>query len=161
MLADEAATAGVGAALAAGLPAITKRSFLLGLSGELGSGKTTLARGILRSLGVTGTIRSPTFTLVEPYSTERGSVHHLDLYRLEGGGASLEGIGYRDLCGAPGLVIVEWPERVGRALGTQDLAVRLAHRERGRSLALEAMTEGGREWLAASRASLEVFAVSR
>ena len=100
---------------------ITVDSLLLGLSGELGSGKTTLARGMLRALGVEGAIRSPTFTLVEPYETPRGSVHHLDLYRLEGGAPLLDGIGYRDIRGQPGLVLVEWPERAGAALGTADL----------------------------------------
>ena len=118
ILPDEAATQRVGAALAHTLPDIARENLLVGLSGELGSGKTTLARALLRALGVDGTVRSPTFTLVEPYETARGAVHHLDLYRLEPGGAALEGIGYRDLRGQPGLVLVEWPERAREALDT-------------------------------------------
>jgi tRNA threonylcarbamoyladenosine biosynthesis protein TsaE len=147
ILPDEAATTAAGAGLAASLPGISARSLLLALSGELGSGKTTLARGLLRALGVEGAIRSPTFTLVEPYATARGTVHHLDLYRLEPGGAALEGLGYRDLRGLPGLVMVEWPERAGVALGAVDLEANLAHRDHGRRLELAASTESGRAWL--------------
>ncbi len=161
ILADEAETTDAGARLAHSLPDLLERSLLLGLSGELGSGKTTLARGLLRALGVTGTIRSPTFTLVEPYSTARATVHHLDLYRLEAGPAALEGLGYRDLRELPGLVMVEWPERGGMALGTPDLGANLAHRNRGRRLEFTALTESGRAWLAAYRALLEESVVSR
>ena len=160
-LPDEAATTCAGTALARGLPGLQSRSLLFTLSGELGSGKTTLARALLRSLGVTGTIRSPTFTLVEPYDTVRGTVHHLDLYRLAPGAASLEGLGYRDLRGLPGLVLVEWPERAGEALGTPDLAARLAHEGGGRRVWLAATGESGRGWLAESRALLEECGVSR
>lgn len=160
ILADEAATSRVGASLAESLPDLPEHSLLLGLSGELGSGKTTLARGLLRALGVTGTIRSPTFTLVEPYTTARSAVHHLDLYRLEAGAPALEGIGYRDIRGLPGLVIVEWPERAGVALGTQDLRATLEHRSPGRRLTLDAPTQSGRAWLAACCALLEVSDVS-
>lgn len=148
-LPDEAATAAAGAALARSLPDVAGRSLLLGLSGELGSGKTTLARGLLRALGVTGTIRSPTFTLVEPYETARGSVHHLDLYRLGAGTRELEALGYRDIRALPGLVIVEWPERAGEGLGIPDLAITLEHRRDGRALRLGAQTSAGAEWLAA------------
>ena len=155
-LADEAATAAAGAALAHGLPELRDRNLLLGLSGELGSGKTTLARALLRALGVGGTIRSPTFTLVEPYETRAGAVHHLDLYRLKPGGEELESLGYRDIRALPGLVIVEWPERAGAALGTPDLALTLEHRPAGRGLRATAATEAGRNWLPA----LSRFAVS-
>ncbi|MGH8251204.1 MAG: tRNA (adenosine(37)-N6)-threonylcarbamoyltransferase complex ATPase subunit type 1 TsaE [Steroidobacteraceae bacterium] len=146
-LPDAAATAAAGARLAASLPAIVASSLLLGLSGELGSGKTTLARGLLRALGVEGTIRSPSFTLVEPYETRRALVHHLDLYRLAAGERDLEALGYRDLRAQPGLVIVEWPERAGSALGAQDLHAALEHRPDGRILGISAATDPGREWL--------------
>ena len=160
-LPDESATTCAGAALARGLPGLAGHSLLVTLSGELGSGKTTLARGLLRALGVTGTIRSPTFTLVEPYATSRGVVHHLDLYRLERGATALEGLGYRDLRGQPGLVLVEWPERAGEALGRADIAIRLAHEGSGRRISIAAVGDGGSGWLAASRASLEECSVSR
>ncbi len=153
-LADEAATAAAGAALARTVPELRHHGLLLALSGELGSGKTTLARALLRALGVSGAVRSPSFTLVEPYETPAGAVHHLDLYRLQPGGAELAAIGYRELRDQPGLVIVEWPERGGAALGTADLAVRLEHRAPGRGLQAEAGTDAGRRWLDAwSRAA--------
>jgi tRNA threonylcarbamoyladenosine biosynthesis protein TsaE len=155
ILPDEAATTAAGAALAQSLPDLGSRSLLIGLSGELGSGKTTLARGLLRSLGVAGTIRSPTFTLVEPYETSRGPVHHLDLYRLGEGARELEALGYRDIRALPGLVIVEWPERAGDGLGTADLGVALEHQAEGRRMCIEALTPAGGVWLGAlSRAAL-------
>lgn len=161
ILPDEEATARAGAALARGMPDLAHCSLLLALSGELGSGKTTLARALLRELGVAGSIRSPTFTLVEPYETPRGTVHHLDLYRLAPGAAALDGLGYRDLRGQPGLVVVEWPERAGNALGTPDIAVQLSHEGSGRRLSLAGTGDSGRSWLAASRALLEESGVSR
>jgi tRNA threonylcarbamoyladenosine biosynthesis protein TsaE len=161
ILPDEAATTAAGAALARGLPDLAQQSVLLALAGELGSGKTTLARGLLRALGVTGAIKSPTFTLVEPYETWRGAVHHLDLYRLEGSQRALDGIGFRDIRGQPGLVIVEWPERAGAALGLPDLQVILAHEGLMRRISLVASSPSGSTWLAASRALLEECGVSR
>ena len=159
-LPDEAATQRVGTALARTLPDITRQKLLVGLAGELGSGKTTLARALLRALGVGGTIRSPTFTLVEPYETATGDVHHLDLYRLEPGAAALEGIGFRDLYAQPGLLLVEWPERAGSSLGTQDLRLRLELEGTGRRISLEPGGEAGRTWLGACRPLLEEYYVS-
>ena len=155
ILPDEAATQRVGAALAGTLPDIAREHLLVGLSGELGSGKTTLARALLRALGVGGTVRSPTFTLVEPYDTVRGAVHHLDLYRLEPGVAALDGIGYRGLCAQPGLVLVEWPERAGEALGPADLHLTLDLEGTGRRISIVAGSRGGRVWLEACRSLLE------
>ena len=104
---------------------------------------------MLRALGVGGTIRSPTFTLVEPYETRAGTVHHLDLYRLRPGGAELESLGYRDIRALPGLVVVEWPERAGKGLGAPDLAITLEHRPDGRAMRLVAATPAGAEWIVA------------
>lgn len=160
ILPDEAATQRAGAALARSLPDLRNESLLAGLSGELGSGKTTLARALLRELGVAGSIRSPTFTLVEPYETARGAVFHLDLYRLDGSAAALDGIGFRDLRGQPGLVLVEWPERAGAALGVPDLVAALALEGAGRRLSLASRTESGRAWLERGRAALEESGVS-
>ena len=131
-LADAAATERAGAALAQALP--RDRSLLITLAGELGSGKTTFARGVLRALGVTGPIRSPSYTLVEPYETGAGPVHHLDLYRLRGGAGELEALGYRDLRALPGWVMVEWPERAQSALGVPDVALTFEHLPEGRRL---------------------------
>ena len=161
ILPDEAATTAVGAALACRLPDLARQNLLLALSGELGSGKTTLARGLLRALGIAGAIKSPTFTLVEPYETSQGPVNHIDLYRLEAGQPALDGIGFRDIRGQPGLVIVEWPERAGVALGTPDLQVKLAHEGLMRRILFVTGSPSGSAWLAASRALLEESGVSR
>ena len=136
----------LGAALADSLPDLRSGSLLLALQGDLGTGKTTLARGLLRALGVEGPIRSPTFTLVEPYETTAGSIHHLDLYRLQGAPAELDALGYRDYRGMPGLVIVEWPERGGTALGPADLRITIEHRPMGRGICITAATDAGRAW---------------
>ena len=143
---DEAAMRRLGAALAARMPDLRSVSLLLALQGELGTGKTTFARGLLRALGVEGPIRSPTFTLVEPYETRAGTIHHLDLYRLQGTAAELEALGYRDYRGMPGLVIVEWPERGGTALGASDLRIMIEHRPAGRAVEIGAATDAGRVW---------------
>ncbi len=150
-LPDEAATARLGAALADSLPDLRGASLLLALQGDLGTGKTTLARGLLRALGVEGAIRSPTFTLVEPYETRAGTIHHLDLYRLQGAQAELDAIGYRDYRGMPGLVIVEWPERGETALGPADLRITIEHRPEGRRVRIDAATGAGQAWQDALR----------
>lgn len=125
----------LGAALAAaGLGA---GGLLVTLAGELGSGKTTLVRGLLRALGVDGAIRSPTYTLVEPYAAGGRDVYHLDLYRIADPG-ELELIGIRDLLARDALVLVEWPERGAGALPTPHLALTLAHAPQGRTIALAA-----------------------
>ncbi|MBM5811704.1 MAG: tRNA (adenosine(37)-N6)-threonylcarbamoyltransferase complex ATPase subunit type 1 TsaE [Gammaproteobacteria bacterium] len=146
-LADEAATQRLGAALAAALPDLHRHSLLLALGGDLGAGKTTLARALLRALGVTGTVRSPTFTLVEPYDTPAGLVYHLDLYRLAGGAAELEGLGFRDYRSQPGLVMVEWPEKGGLGSQDADLTMRLELAGGGRQVLVESGSEPGDDWL--------------
>lgn len=150
-LPDEAAMQRFGAALAGSLPDLHRANLLLALQGELGTGKTTLARSLLRALGVEGAVRSPTFTLVEPYETSAGTIHHLDLYRLRAEPAELDALGYRDIRGLPGLVIVEWPERGGRALGDADLEILIEHQPAGRHLRISAATEAGRAWQGALR----------
>lgn len=142
-LPDASATEALGAALASSLP---PGPVLLTLAGELGAGKTTLARGLLRALGVTGPIRSPTYTLVEPYSTPAGEVLHLDLYRLSGPD-ELGELGYRDLAASAALVIVEWPERAAGAIGVADLELRLGLHGGGRRAALAAGSARGALWL--------------
>ena len=111
-LADETATAELGATLAARL----RPGDVVGLQGELGSGKTTLARAILRAAaGDPGLIvPSPTFTLVEVYETPRGTFWHFDLYRLETPEQVFE-LGWEEAL-AEGIVLIEWPQRLGDLL---------------------------------------------
>ncbi len=119
-LADEAATEALGAMLAERL----RPGDIVGLYGELGSGKTTLARAILRAAAGDPRliVPSPTFTLVEVYETARGTYWHFDLYRLEAPEQVYE-LGWEEAL-ADGIVLIEWPQRLG-ALLTQHLSVRL------------------------------------
>ncbi|NIC06884.1 tRNA (adenosine(37)-N6)-threonylcarbamoyltransferase complex ATPase subunit type 1 TsaE [Billgrantia bachuensis] len=118
------------------------------LEGELGAGKTTLTRGILRAHGHAGAVKSPTYTLVEPYEWQGGRVYHFDLYRL-GDAEELEFIGGRDLFADDALCIVEWPSRGEGWLPTPDLTIALSLYGHGRSARLEAHTEHGRSVLEA------------
>src|SRR3954463_1713183 len=119
-LPDAAATARLGAALAAAIAP----GRVLHLSGELGSGKTTLVRGLLRALGVQGAVKSPTFTWVEPYSLSRLDLYHFDFYRFDKKTEWLSS-GLREYFTPDAVCIVEWPERVGALLPPPDLAVEL------------------------------------
>jgi tRNA threonylcarbamoyladenosine biosynthesis protein TsaE len=118
------------------------------LEGELGTGKTTLVRGILRGLGHHGSVRSPTYTLIEPYELPEARVYHLDLYRLSDP-EELEYLGLRDLSGEDALLLVEWPERGMGALAAPDLTVRIRYGVEGRHLTLEASSGEGAVVIAA------------
>lgn len=152
-LADESATVALAQRLAAFVRADQGGgSLLLTLDGPLGTGKSTLARAMLRALGVTGPVRSPTYTLVEPYDLEDGThLSHLDLYRL-GEGAELEFVGYFDERRASRLMIVEWARRVPAVLEEADLALSL-HPGPGlaapeRIVSFRVGSDAGRRWLA-------------
>lgn len=115
------------------------------LHGDLGAGKSTLARAMLRALGVTGTIRSPTYTLVEDYPLEDGGrAVHLDLYRI-GNAGELEFLGLLDT--EASLWLVEWPERGAGALPVADLGIELAVDGHGRRVRLQARPGAGIQWL--------------
>lgn len=141
-LADEAATRALGAALAATL----EDGGVVLLEGDLGAGKTTLARGFLRGLGHVGAVRSPTYTLLEPYPTAVGTIYHLDLYRLADPG-ELDYLGLRDLAEPGAVFLVEWPERGRGALPPADVEVHLEHADEGRRARLEAHSPHGTAWL--------------
>lgn len=94
------------------------------LSGTLGAGKTTLVRGFLRGLGYIGKVKSPTFTLVEPYEFDAFSVFHFDLYRIESS-LELEAIGYREYPGSDSICLIEWPEKADDYLEIPDLLVKI------------------------------------
>jgi len=127
-LRDEARTHALGAALGAALGPVTDEYFCLFLSGALGSGKTTLTRSLLRALGWPGKVRSPTYTLVEPYRVGNRQVYHLDLYRLSDS-QELELLGLRDFLEQRALLLVEWPERGADALPAPDLEIELRYYE--------------------------------
>lgn len=105
------------------------------LAGPLGAGKTTFARGLIRAAGHAGTVKSPTFTLVEPYEALEPPIYHFDLYRVADP-EELELVGFRDYL-AEGIVLIEWPERLGKDALQPDLAVHIAPLPGGREVTLE------------------------
>jgi tRNA threonylcarbamoyladenosine biosynthesis protein TsaE len=116
------------------------------LQGELGAGKTTCVRSLLRSLGVTGLVRSPTYTLVETYRVATLTCVHVDLYRLQSL-TEVDELGLRDQLGPASLLLVEWPERGGAALPSADLVVSLGYAGSARLAGLSAETILGIQWL--------------
>ncbi|MBW8369123.1 MAG: tRNA (adenosine(37)-N6)-threonylcarbamoyltransferase complex ATPase subunit type 1 TsaE [Arenimonas sp.] len=141
-LPDPDATAALGAALAAARPAHA----VVFLEGDLGAGKSTLARAWLRSLGVTGPIKSPTYALVERYAIPGGEAAHLDLYRLAAA-AELDFLGLDELAAEATLWLVEWPERGAGSLPAPDLRVRLDTVGAGRRAVVESGSPAGQAWL--------------
>lgn len=139
-LADEAATVAAGERLGAQLtPPV-----VLFLHGDLGAGKTTFCRGVLRAFGHRGAVKSPTYTLVEPYEMPAVSVYHFDLYRL-GDPEELEYMGLRDYLNDRSLCLIEWPERGAGILPAPDIQVTIRQQGHGRCLMLEANTERGQQ----------------
>lgn len=112
------------------------------LHGELGAGKTTLCRGILRSKGYQGAVKSPTYTLVEPYDLEGHTIFHFDLYRLSDP-EELEFMGIRDYFHPDNLCIVEWPQRGEGVLPEADIAVSISVEGKGRRIDIAARTDLG------------------
>lgn len=145
-LPDTEAQLNFGARLATLLPPMC----VLYLEGDLGTGKTTLTRGILRQLGHAGAVRSPTYTLLESYQFADRAVYHLDLYRLTDP-EELEYLGLRDLLGETALWVIEWPERGVAHLPAADLTIHINHLSSGRRLQLCGLTPAGNALVAALR----------
>lgn len=150
VLPDEPATVRWAAGLANALRTepLAEQRFVIHLSGDLGTGKTALVRAMLRELGFSGPVKSPTFTLVEPYNLPNFSVYHFDLYRFSSGDQWFDA-GFDDILAGPGLMLLEWPEKAAGALGAPDLLLELIAPgdDDRRRLHARAFTEGGRRCL--------------
>jgi tRNA threonylcarbamoyladenosine biosynthesis protein TsaE len=144
-LPDEAATRALGARLAA----VLVPGMSVHLCGDLGSGKTTLARGLIRAAGFPGRVKSPTYTLVEPYEDSRLSLYHFDLFRFHDPGEWREA-GFGECFNERSICLVEWPERAAALLPPPDIRVRLLIPPGGgRDATIDAETARGRACLSA------------
>ena len=145
-LPDADATDRAGRALAQGL----EGGMVVTLSGELGAGKTTFARGVLRGLGWQGPVKSPSYTLLEHYPLSSLYLYHFDFYRFADP-QEWETVGAAE-CFTPSSVgLVEWPERAGDRLGNPDLLLQIEYAPPGRAIEVTASSEAGRQVLAALR----------
>ncbi|MBN3755456.1 tRNA (adenosine(37)-N6)-threonylcarbamoyltransferase complex ATPase subunit type 1 TsaE [Paraburkholderia sp. Tr-20389] len=159
-LADEAATTAFGAGFAHAIESVRSEARVTGqhafqglqvqLHGDLGAGKTTLVRATLRALGHAGRVRSPTYTLVEPYAVERPDgelqLYHFDLYRFNDP-AEWADAGFREYFDSGAICLVEWPQRAGSLLGVPDLVFSLDVDGDGRVLVARAYSEPGKACL--------------
>ncbi|MHC8316477.1 tRNA (adenosine(37)-N6)-threonylcarbamoyltransferase complex ATPase subunit type 1 TsaE [Pseudomonas sp. LB3P31] len=143
-LADEEAMSAFGTRIAQ----TTGGHGLIFLEGDLGAGKTTLSRGIIRGLGHVGAVKSPTFTLVEPYEIGEVRAFHFDLYRLVDP-EELEYLGIRDYFEDDALCLIEWPEKGAGFLPKPDLTITIGPQDSGRSLKILSQSSRGELWCAA------------
>ncbi len=141
-LPDEVATLALGNRLAR----VLEPGLFVALSGDLGSGKTTLARGILHGMGYQGKVKSPTYTLVELYNLPELDLYHFDFYRFNDPQEWLDA-GFRDHFEPRNLCLAEWPERVGDLLPAPDMRISLAVEANGRRARIAAETEHGKRCL--------------
>jgi len=141
-LADESATV----ALAQRLAARLKPGMVIYLYGDLGAGKTTLVRGVLNALGYTGRVKSPTYTLVEPYHISGLDLRHFDLYRLHDE-EEWEAAGFRDEFDGHNIFFIEWPEHALGLIPPADVKIDFEILAQGRKVAIQADTSTGRECL--------------
>ena len=132
-VADEAGTARIATAIAASL----KAGQIVTLSGDLGAGKTTFVRGLLHGLGHAGKVKSPTYTLVEPYVISRFNIYHFDLYRFADP-EEWDAAGFRDYFNPQTICLVEWPEKAGDLIPQADIDVSLSPENTGRTLHIRA-----------------------
>lgn len=131
-------------ALGRRLASVSPPGSKLFLQGELGAGKTTLIRGFLNGLGHQGIVKSPTYTLVEPYQLDGLEVFHFDLYRINDP-QELETLGIRDYFSGEAICLVEWPEKGTPFLGSPDIHIHIQYHAEQRNVLLEAKTPAGKE----------------
>lgn len=154
-LADEADTIKMGALLALATSNVIDQEILhesagklqtmggvIYLRGELGAGKTTITRGIMRGYGYQGAVKSPTYTLVEPYENIAGNIYHFDLYRLADP-EEVEYLGVEDYFSSANLCLVEWPDRGAHLIPAADVIVELSHCDAGRNLVITTASDRG------------------
>lgn len=142
-LADEAATVAFGGKIAQSISKDgANRGATLYLSGDLGAGKTTLTRGIVTGFGHQGKVKSPTYTLVEPYELAERCVYHFDLYRLASP-EELEFMGIRDYFAEDAVCVVEWPQHGEGFLPEADIQVQLSYCDDGREIVLQSCSPRG------------------
>jgi tRNA threonylcarbamoyladenosine biosynthesis protein TsaE len=146
-LADEAATIAFGAAIAK----VIVPELIIYLHGDLGAGKTTLVRGLLRGLGYVGRVKSPTYTLVEPYEmldthSAALNLYHFDLYRFNDE-EEWEAAGFRDYFNAHSVCLIEWPEKAEQVLPDADIEIHFDIQANGRTVHVSANTERGQQCL--------------
>ena len=141
-LPDEAATLQLGTTLA---PALAT-GLVIWLEGDLGSGKTTLTRGILHGLGYTGKVKSPTYTLIEPYTVSRLNLYHFDFYRFISPDEFLDA-GLDEYFSGTGICIVEWPDKAHPYLGSPDITITFAPETHGRNIQIAAHSSAGHQCL--------------
>jgi tRNA threonylcarbamoyladenosine biosynthesis protein TsaE len=135
----------LGRTLGRALITVGDGALVIGIEGELGAGKTTLVGGVLDGLGITGPVRSPTYTLIEPYEAAGLRLYHIDLYRLTDA-REVEALGIRDLLEERAVLLIEWPSRGAGALPTADLDVAIEYAGRaaqGRALRAQAHSSAG------------------
>jgi tRNA threonylcarbamoyladenosine biosynthesis protein TsaE len=138
-LSDEVATLQLGANIAMLCP---RQQFTIHLEGELGAGKTTLCRGLLRELGHKGNVKSPTYTLVEQYDLGNRSVFHFDLYRLIDP-EELDYLGLDDYMSPNSLCLIEWPQQGGNLLPSPDIIITLEYDTEQRQATILACSDAG------------------
>ena len=145
ILPDENATLALGAALSRGF----EPGLLVFLHGELGAGKTTLVRGALRALGHPGSVKSPTYTLVELYTVSRLNLHHFDFYRFQDPREWIDA-GFRDAFDGLNVSLVEWPEKAAGLLPPADVEITLRIQDAGRLATIGASTPAGQRCIDAA-----------
>jgi tRNA threonylcarbamoyladenosine biosynthesis protein TsaE len=146
-LADETATIAIGTGLAEVVKSDTvQQALVVYLNGDLGAGKTTLTRGFVRGMGHVGNVKSPTYTLVEPYELGEWRVFHFDLYRLADA-EELEYMGIRDYFNNDCCCFIEWPEKGVGLLAKADLIINIAYQDEQRIIKLQAETVHGEQVL--------------